>query len=78
MLTNRNVHLSVALARLAADLDALVDEITAEPLDDGDDDLYYPAISQLTRALDNLDDATYQLEKLDRRCQRLLATALQT
>jgi hypothetical protein len=78
MPTNRHAHLSVALARLALDLDDLVQEITAEPLDDGDDDLYYPALAQLTWALENLEDATYQLEKLDRRCQRLLATALQT
>jgi hypothetical protein len=74
MPTNRHAHLSVALARLAVDLDDLVDEITAEPLDDGADDLYYPAIAELTRTLDRLDDATYELEKLDRRCQRLLAT----
>jgi hypothetical protein len=76
MPTNRHARLSVALARLAVDLDDLVDEITAEPLDDGADDLYYPAIAELARALDRLDDATYELEKLDRRCQRLLATAL--
>jgi hypothetical protein len=76
MPTNRHAHLSMTLARLAVDLDTLVDEIT-EPLDDGADDLYYPAIAELARALDRLDDATYELEKLDRRCQRLLATALQ-
>jgi hypothetical protein len=57
--------LSIRLARLALEVDELVLQITAEPLDDGDSTLITPAARHLALALDTLEDALYTADKLD-------------
>jgi hypothetical protein len=64
---HRTSRLWVSLARVACDLDDLVDDLTAEPLSDPDGDLLAAPAMHLDLANDRLQDALYQLEKLDRR-----------
>jgi hypothetical protein len=58
-------QLSIRLARLAFEVDRVVQQITAEPLDDGDSALITPAARHLALAVDLLEDGLYVADKLD-------------
>jgi|GEM_PF-7023795 len=67
---SRIAPLSVRLARLACDLDEVVQEIAREPLDDGDSLLLAAPALHLTLALDQLEQSLYEVEKLDQSHRR--------